>query len=64
MLFHGKTCRIAVINSFISSDKYRITVRPELVEGLRHFDKLRTGQAQPERFGVMIYENVNKLNAS
>jgi len=42
----------ASIESFINSDKYRITGRPEPVEGLR--------QAQPERFGVMIYENINK----
>ena len=40
------------IESFINSDKYRIAVRPEPVEGLR--------QAQPERFGVMIYENINR----
>ena len=39
------------IESFIIHDRQPSSVRPELVGGLR--------QAQPERLGVMKYENIN-----
>ena len=52
MITKAATGAAATIENFINSGKYRITVRPEPVEGLR--------QAQPERLGVMSYENVNE----
>ncbi len=49
--YFAMVCRLFIETS-INHDRQLTTVRPELVEGLR--------QAQPERCGVMNYENINR----